>query len=443
MAPRTAMLLVVAAAALLAAAAEQGDAGCAGVEEGARVTQPLLYTGPSQRVKRGAKGSPSRCFHGQHREDLYLFQHYLHGVGNGFFVELGALDGYSYSITYFFEIYMQWRGLLIEASPQNHAAFRARSRALKPSRRRAVEYLQAAVCAEPRPLTYVSKEGTGAGIFEFMPPHDQARNLKMCKHMNASQSHNANAQAVVGAAASGSGDGAAGGPLTAPPLSGRHDCYLTPITCVNLAHVFRQRNVTAIDLFVLDVEGAELEVLRSVDLSTVQVRFFLIELTGTKSGKDAAVRCLLRKAGYEPRGRLDLNELWVKKGFPCPARPYTTVPAAAWGSCFTSADTAWLKPASCVGVEAAGGAAGDGDLGRAGADPEVEDPPTPKKATTVATSPTSSRVDGGSGAVAAAKPTFPAVEPEGPPLFDGASVGLLAALVFVLVVYGRRVLRRR
>lgn len=39
---------------------------------------------------------------------------------NGYFVELGAYDGITYSNTYYFEKYKRWRGILIEPIPHNY-----------------------------------------------------------------------------------------------------------------------------------------------------------------------------------------------------------------------------------------------------------------------------------------------------------------------------------
>jgi FkbM family methyltransferase len=281
------------------------------------VTNTLVYTGQQQHVKKDGS-TYFRCFRGQHWEDLYVFQHLLHGVGNGFFIELGALDGYGFSVTYYYEIFQKWKGLLIEASPQNHQLHASRSRKMKPWQRRTVPYVKAAVCGEPTSLTYVSKSGTGAGILEFMAKDQQDRNLRMCSNRTLDEN----------------------------TVLGQNDCVLTPINCVHLGRLLNERGVEKIDLFVLDVEGAELEVLNTVDLKKTPVRYFLIELDGTATNKDAAVRCILRRNGYEPLGRLDLNELWHNPRFPHArfAAEYTSVAPSAWTRCFKGDGVSFLHP---------------------------------------------------------------------------------------------------
>ena len=294
--------------ALFAAAASLDPTSCPAGVDVSPIRKELRYSGPHQRVFRDYKMN-LRCFNGQHFEDLFMFQHYLGRTAGGFFVELGALDGLSYSVSYFFEQFMGWRGLLIEASPKNFHEYYRKMKKLSRAHRRKSDFLLAAVCGEPGAVTYVSKEGTGAGILEFMPPDQQQRNREKCR------------EATVEEAAA----------------DHRSACSLVKINCVHLGDLLRQRNVSKVDLFVLDVEGAELEVLRTLRLHEIPIHFFLIELDGKSPAKDAAVRCLLREHAYEPVGRLDLNEVWRKSDFDVSAYTYDAVPRVeSWSQCFRS-----------------------------------------------------------------------------------------------------------
>lgn len=285
------------------------------------VKTPLKYTGPNQRIHKEGKLN-FRCFNAQHWEDLYMFQNYFGNISGGFFIELGALDGWSYSVSYFFEQFLNWRGLLLEASPRNYLQFKAKMRKLPVSRRRKSDYILSAVCNDPKPLTYVSKEGTGAGILEFMPEDQQLRNKRMCTESNVLGAGAASLASIEKAAAAGNSN----------------DCTLTKIQCIHLGDMLRERGVQKVDMFILDVEGAELEVLSSLRLDEIPVHFFLIELDGKAPEKDARVRCILRKHRYEPIGRLDLNEIWRKTDFDMAkyagSYPQKPIPMSQWSSCF-------------------------------------------------------------------------------------------------------------
>ena len=91
------------------------------------------------------------------------------------------------------------------------------------------------------------------------------------------------------------------------PLSVRADTLpVRPLTSLLLAH-----GVSTVDLLVLDVEGAETTVLRSLDLSRVRVRLLAIETV------DAAARQLLRHHGFRDTGfRAALGDaFWVHERY--------------------------------------------------------------------------------------------------------------------------------
>ncbi len=63
------------------------------------------------------ESSPLGAFHSQSSEDKIAEERYFHKLHNGFFLEMGALDGLEISNTKFFEETRGWRGLLIEPNP--------------------------------------------------------------------------------------------------------------------------------------------------------------------------------------------------------------------------------------------------------------------------------------------------------------------------------------
>lgn len=73
----------------------------------------------------------------------------------------------------------------------------------------------------------------------------------------------------------------------------------TKITCLPLATLLQMFDLTHIDFFSLDVEGAELAVLQTLDFSTVHINVMVIEQDSHDPQKDEAVRQLLRANGFE------------------------------------------------------------------------------------------------------------------------------------------------
>ena len=60
--------------------------------------------------------------HSQMLEDVRLNRRYFKGKRDGFFVEMGAIDGLQFSNSLIYEQCFGWKGLLIEAEPDNAAA---------------------------------------------------------------------------------------------------------------------------------------------------------------------------------------------------------------------------------------------------------------------------------------------------------------------------------
>jgi hypothetical protein len=86
--------------------------------------------------------------------------------------------------------------------------------------------------------------------------------------------------------------------------------------------LLRALGVRHLDMWILDVEGAELDVLKAMDFSAVEVDVLGVELDGANPAKDAACRELLDKAGFEATGEefkpgqnVQRNCWFVRRGF--------------------------------------------------------------------------------------------------------------------------------
>jgi hypothetical protein len=95
----------------------------------------------------------------QFGEDAWLVHNLLWRKRNGFFLEMGAMDGVSLSNTLWLHRAAGWRGLLVEACPEQYAALA--------SQRRDSIAVHAAVCAQFQTVHWLSAANVG-GIWEFM-----------------------------------------------------------------------------------------------------------------------------------------------------------------------------------------------------------------------------------------------------------------------------------
>lgn len=154
----------------------------------------------------------------------------------GFFIEAGANDGLTQSNTYWFERFRKWRGLLVEGVPELAAAARR-------NRPRAT-VVNAALVADPSVREVVMKT---------------ANLMSIVKGARGSE---ADDEAHVRAGAS---------------VQGGLEVREIRVPARTLTSILDELRPPRIDLFSLDVEGYELEVLRGLDLSRYRPRLILVE----------------------------------------------------------------------------------------------------------------------------------------------------------------------
>ena len=176
---------------------------------------------------------------------------------------MGALDGVMYSNTFSLEKELGWRGVLLEADPEQF-------RRLVQNRPESI-LVQAAVCDRKRTVHYVNSGNKATrGIREFMAPafvkkwHGQKRRR-----------------------------------------------VETKILCMPLSDILAQIPIRRFDFFSLDLKGAELAALSSIDFGNVSFGVLVVEANGLNKTKDCAIQQMLTQKGYRPEGRLKGNEWYA------------------------------------------------------------------------------------------------------------------------------------
>lgn len=155
---------------------------------------------------------------------------------NGFFIECGANDGLRQSNTYWFEKFRGWRGLLIEAVPEN-------ARRCRRNRPRSTTINTALVASEDIRSVRIQAADLMAHVSgSFSNPEDQARHHSFA--------------------------------LAMQPIDRIEEIEVPAAT---LDAVLRQQGVTQIDLFSLDVEGFEVDVLLGMNVGRNRPRLILVE----------------------------------------------------------------------------------------------------------------------------------------------------------------------
>lgn len=196
-------------------------------------------------------------YHSQGKEDIILMHHYFcSNRKKGRYVEIGALDGLLMTNTKFFEDTLGWTGALIEGNPANSAK-------LKRNRPRS-KVFEMAVCPEGvGQLKFIGNAGGVGGAVDTM-----AKSHREGWNRGARE-------------------------------------YKVP--CQPFTWILGEAGLSHVDIFSLDVEGAELAVLETMDWD-VPVCIWVIELDGKDKQKDQGVRDLLTSKGYR-KASWDINLL--------------------------------------------------------------------------------------------------------------------------------------
>jgi FkbM family methyltransferase len=192
----------------------------------------------------------------QDREDLWIYENWFYGMTNGTILESGALNGIQYSTSSMFEKFASWLAIHVEADPKNYHE-------LRQYRPNSIN-IHAALCKEAKLLHFTNTPNNAInGFVEFMNPsfiatwHPQL-------HAN-------------------------------PELINA----LPSILCVPLPHLLTELGVHKIDVWVLDVEGAELSVLESMDFKKVKVSTIAMECDRGSAEVDQAKQDILKKNGFQ------------------------------------------------------------------------------------------------------------------------------------------------
>lgn len=212
---------------------------------------------------RGASVSPGRCaavsapgaqlrrrsdVGSELGQDVLLDRLYFRGKMCGTFVELGMMSGLAASNTLRFEQLRAWRGLCLEPNPR---LFKALAR-----NRRLCTNLNVVVASERGSQSFTITSESGFDSLTRFLDHDKLRRA----HVRVRKT--------------------------------------VDVEAVPLRELLAQRGSAHVDLLSLDVEGAELSVLQSIDFGATSFGLLLVEGGHTR----AAVVSLLERAGYQLHG---------------------------------------------------------------------------------------------------------------------------------------------
>jgi FkbM family methyltransferase len=195
----------------------------------------------------------------QEGEDIWAYENWFYGMTGGTIFESGSLDGFEFSTSLMFEKFANWNSIHVEA---NRNSF---GRLLK-NRPHSIN-IHAALCNKTETLHYVSAQNPAvSGVYEFM-----SENFKSVWHHD----------------------------LHEGIKSGNISIHELPtVMCSKLSSIFRAIHLHHIDLFILDVEGAELSVFNGLNFEKVHINTILTECENRRGDNDESTIKLLESKGF-------------------------------------------------------------------------------------------------------------------------------------------------
>ena len=192
---------------------------------------------------------PGGRFRSQAGQDLYVYERFFrHRPGPGVYLEFGARDGVAHSNSYAFE-QRGWRGFCVEPTDEFHRLVRNRPGCWN---------YHGAVAARAGARRFVfSKKGGFSGFADDMDP---ARLEAMRRRGKIARE--------------------------------------TSVACYTVAGLMRERRVERLAYVSVDVEGAELEVLRSVDWAATPADVVQVESVEGAAKNDTAALVALMARWY-------------------------------------------------------------------------------------------------------------------------------------------------
>ncbi len=234
------------------------------------LVKPICSRQQFERMAREGK-TPRREieFRSQFGEDVLLW-HLFDGKTDGFYIEVGAYDGYTYAVTYAFEC-MGWTGLLVEPIPERHAACKA---------------LRKWSQVEHAALSKKGSTGTATFAHITSAKHDYEASSFLPGSVTKKR-------------------------FMRPPSSkkgGGTSSITVPLTTMD--NLLRDYKGT-VDFMVLDVEGAEMNLLDGFDLDRYKPGVMIVE--DQAMGADRTLLEYLEGKGYQHVMWLSYNRVFVRR----------------------------------------------------------------------------------------------------------------------------------
>jgi FkbM family methyltransferase len=204
-------------------------------------------------------------FYSQCGQDKWVLDELFKREGAGFFADIGAHDGRTFSNTLALEE-KGWKGIAFEPNPNVFKKLAAN---------RTCECINACVNKKAGPVAFILVEGYSEMLSGMVDTYQDKHMERLNREI---EEHNG-------------------------------DVKIIQVEGVNFASEMLKRGVNRIDYLSIDVEGGELNVLKSIDFKKVDIRVVGVE----NNYRDWRIPAVMLKNGYRFHS-IAGDEFFVKKG---------------------------------------------------------------------------------------------------------------------------------
>lgn len=204
-------------------------------------------------------------YYSQYGQDVFLSK-FFKDTRDGTFVDVGAYDGVTFSNTFYLEKYLNWSGLCIEPNPLPFDRLKNNRKSIN---------VNCGIGYSNHTLNFLAVSGAGEMLSGFVDsfPNDHIERIDK--------------------------------------MIGQHNCSrrMIPIPVRALSDVLLEHEVRYVHYCNIDVEGGELEVLKSIDFNSVTIKLFSVE---NNYGKKDVYR-FLKARGYTQIEKIGSDEFYEYK----------------------------------------------------------------------------------------------------------------------------------
>ncbi|SFI88951.1 methyltransferase, FkbM family [Bacillus sp. 71mf] len=205
-------------------------------------------------------------YYSQIGQDKYVNERIFRGMENGFFVDIGAHDGISYSNSYFFEKHKNWKGICVEPLPEVYQLLR---------KNRECICIEGAIFFED-------------GYQDFLRVQGPTNTEMLSGLVNEYDSRHKNRIDIEIQGSNGSSE-------------------VIKVKTFPLQSILDTHNVTHIDFCSIDTEGSELGVLQSIDFKKVKIECITVE----NNYQTKNVEEYLTMQGYRLVEKLEYDDIFL------------------------------------------------------------------------------------------------------------------------------------